>query len=234
MQAAISAHDDRTVPVRPMAYEDPIGTDGIGDSVVIKTVRSLCRIAMIAAQIAIRFRDEGSPHDPVAWMLAPRRLYDGDNALHACLERRAFMRTMLLHGLALGLDAVPGDFDHLFDQVDDGGTADAALVHDRGRPDDAARLYTATVVFHGEGTMLHAFHASVACSGAEIAARLQARYGAAVSAVALTTEGFDTAERFAQALLAPAIGKVLSDVGRNPTSRVAAGLDLNFEQRLDA
>lgn len=221
--------------VRPMAYEDPIAEDDFEDVPVRTTARGLCRLVVVAAQTAVRFQSEGSEHDPMAWMLSPRRLFGGGNAIKACLEREPFMRTMLLHGLSLGLDADPDDLDDLFgDEREDEVSVAMDDPHESRRADGEARLYTAMIVHHGRQVMLHAFHASVASDAGEVAARLRARYGPAVASGARIVAGFDPTSGFAAALVTPAIGEMLRIVAADPTTRVAAGLDLNFEQRLDA
>ncbi|QXQ06122.1 hypothetical protein KX816_18365 [Sphingosinicellaceae bacterium] len=229
---------------QPLAYEDPIGIDDPRDVSVITTARGLCRVALIAAQAATRFAAEGSEHDPMAWMLAPRRLFDGRNALSACREHQPFMRAMLLHGLALGLDADPDDLDDLFSDDAELDMHETPADHcdlgpangegtPAGQPDGRPRLYTATIADRTGGALLHAFHASVASSPAEIAARLWARYGTAATGAAITP-GFDRTQAFAQALVAPAVADLLEKVDADPVSPVAGGLDLNFEQRMDA
>ena len=236
--------DPDALVAHPLAYEDPVDVDDPRDVSVITTARGLSRIALIAAQAATRFSAEGSEHDPMAWMLAPRRLFDGRNALSACRERQPFMRAMLLHGLGLGLDADPNDLDDLFsddEQLDTPDDADDVLgfrvTREDGapaeRPGDRPRLHTATISYRADGVLLHAFHASVASSPAEIAARLRARYGAA-AAGATITPGFDRAQAFVQALVASAVADLLEKVDADPSSPVAGGLDLNLEQRMDA
>lgn len=245
MQTVISRRlpsHDAGVSARPLAYEDPIGMDDIAaDAPIVTTARGLCRIAVIAAQVATRFESEDSKHDPMDWMLAPRRLFAGSNALSACLERDAFMRAMLLHGLALGMDAEIDELDDLICSDDLDAERDFDFMADtgaggRGRSasDGQPRLHTALVAYRGDGVMLHAFHASVAGSVEEIADRLAYRYGPAVAARATIIVGFDASTPFARAMVAPAMAELLANVGADPTSRVAAGLDLNLEQRLEA
>lgn len=63
-------------PVMPR-YEDPLDHDMIGDALVITNRRSLLRVALVAAETASRFAPEQMDADPMAWMLSPRRLFDG-------------------------------------------------------------------------------------------------------------------------------------------------------------
>ncbi|KAA9019611.1 hypothetical protein [Sphingobium limneticum] len=99
--------------------EDPLGRDRETDLVVTTTRRALCRMAFVAAETAARFEREGIDHDPVAWMMTPRRLFDGESALDACLDRTGFKRAVILHGLSVGLDALPAQIDALMDDDDD-------------------------------------------------------------------------------------------------------------------
>lgn len=99
--------------------EDPMANDRADDVLVVTSRRALCRVAYVAAETASRFEREKIKHDPVAWMLAPRRLFGGKAALDACLERDAFLRAALLHGLSLGLDADPEQLDDLIDEEDE-------------------------------------------------------------------------------------------------------------------
>ncbi len=104
-------HSDR-------AYEDPLDYDRPDDEVVMTTTRGLCRVAMVAAEAAGRFQHEGRAHDPMAWMLAPRQLFEGVAPLEACLGRDDFLRGMLLHGLGLGTDCDPAVIDALLEDGD--------------------------------------------------------------------------------------------------------------------
>lgn len=94
-------------------YEDPLDDDAPSDRTVTATRRGLTRLALIAAETGARFQREGVGHDPMAWLLAPRRLFGGGTAIDAVLERTDFMRALLLHGLSIGLDADPAAIDRL-------------------------------------------------------------------------------------------------------------------------
>ncbi len=102
-------------PAMPIVarYEDPLDEDMSSDRSVTATRRGLTRLALIAAETGARFQREGEGHDPMAWLLAPRRLFGGGTAIDAVLEREDFMRALLLHGLSIGLDADPAAIDRL-------------------------------------------------------------------------------------------------------------------------
>lgn len=101
-------------------YEDPLEPDKVGDAAVNTTRRALTRLALVAVETGIRFQREGIGHDPMAWMLAPRQLFEGEVPLEACLKREHCLRAILLHGLSVGLDATPKQIDALL--ADDRGS----------------------------------------------------------------------------------------------------------------
>ncbi len=107
---------------------DPLDSDSADDEVVVTTKRALIRLALVAADTASRFEREGIGHDPVAWMLAPRAMFEGRAAVDACLAREECLRAVLLHGLSIGLDADPSQLDALIDEDEE----DADDAFDRG------------------------------------------------------------------------------------------------------
>lgn len=228
---------------------DPLGPDLPSDEIVVTTRRGLARVALVAAEAAGRFQREGAQHDAMAWMFAPRVLFGGVPAVDACVDRDACLRGILLHGLSLGLDADPGAIDELVAD-DDIGTGDdlpaAPPAHEKPRTDGGPRhdnvlpfpqtseaelrLFTATVVHDDGFETVHAFHASFATEEAEIADRLYARIGAAAADAAIVT-GFDHTSPIVEALVSQAICHTLRMIEAAPQSPLAAGLDLNIEQR---
>lgn len=244
LSPSLASAPDLAVPL----FDDPIGTDRPSDTVVTTTRRGLCRMAMVAADTATRFQREGLDVDPVAWMLAPRNLFGGAAAIEACLGHEDFMRASLLHGLGLGLDADPADVDALVDDGFDGDGHDVFDVADEDidyaeereeangtelRPGDI-RLYTASIAHVGDGVIVHAFHASLARTAREIADRLRHRYGSGMASKATIVSGFRTGGGLVAALVSPLLAEMLRDVAADPSSPIAAGLDLNLEQRFDA
>ncbi|GAA0732272.1 hypothetical protein [Sphingomonas japonica] len=217
-------------------YEDPLEDDAPTDAAVTTTRRGLVRLALVAAETGARFQREGVAHDPMSWLLAPRALFEGASAIDACLTRQACVRGILIHGLSLGLDAEPGVIDDLVGADDDGGfdsqadwrSADILPFSRAAAP--APRLFTATVVSHDGFESIQAFHASLATEEAEVAGRLYCRMGAA-SADARIVAGFDPADPLVAALVSPAMCDTLALVAEDPDSPLAAGLDVNVEQR---
>jgi hypothetical protein len=214
---------------------DPLDADSPLDDVVITTSRALCRLALVATETGARFQREAEPHDPMAWLLAPRRMFGGSTALEACLEREHFMRALLLHGLSLGLDADPDEIDGLLDDpIETGGTGR----HSRGDRTPASvavpRLYTASLLRSTSGTMLQAFHASVACSMEEFRVRLDAKFGSAPARGAEIRVGFDPAAPIALALVPAPVAKVLRKVERESATPKYGNFAVTIEHRLEA
>jgi hypothetical protein len=103
------------------SYLDPLDDDDPSDEVVVTTRRAIGRVALVATEAAGRFQREAVPHDAMAWLMAPRRVFDGAAAIDACLTRDACMRGILVHGLGLGLDVERAAIDALI--ADDGEEA---------------------------------------------------------------------------------------------------------------
>jgi hypothetical protein len=198
--------------------------------VVTTTRRGLIRVALIAAETAERFRSERLGIDPMAWMLAPRRMFGGGNAVESCLERSSCVRALLLHGLGLGLDGEPEALDAL--AVDDEADVQGAGERDATKqPVIGPRLYTSTVVEREADGWLHLFHAAVANSMDEARSRLKRSHGVRVVDAADTIEGFRPDLPLADVLLSPALADMLEQVDRDPASPLAAGLDICVAQR---
>lgn len=220
------------------SYHDPLDTDAATDLVLSVTRRGLARLATVAAEAGARFQREGAGVDPMAWMLAPRAMFHGEAPIDACLRRGPFLRGVLVHGLGLDPDMGVEEIDDLLDgdaeDLDptgaDHGDGAAGTVSVKLSPVNGHRLFTATVVSCDGFETVHAFHASLAADGAEVAGRLFCRMGPA-SADAVIVEGFDASAPMVEALVAPAIAHTLALIAAEPDSPLAAGLDLNIEQR---
>ena len=212
---------------------DPLDADSPLDEVVITTSRSLCRLALVASETGARFQREAEPHDPMAWLLSPRRMFAGLTALEACLQREHFMRALLLHGLSLGLDADPDQIDGL---TDGRKKFRPATRSSRRTPRSVgrARLYTASLLRSTSGSMLQAFHASVAWSEQEFKARLEDKFGLAAAEGAQIRVGFDPAAPLALALVPAPVTKVLRKVERESTSPAYGNFAVTIEHRLEA
>jgi hypothetical protein len=217
-------------------YDDPLDDDAPTDASVSTTRRGLVRLALVAAETGARFEREGMSHDPMSWMLAPRALFNGASAIDACLKRTGCVRGLMIHGLSLGLDADPA----IIDALGADGDEEELEAQPRGpraeilpfarRPEPQLRLFTATVVSHDRGETVHAFHASLAVDESEVKGRLYCRIGAA-SVHARIVAGFNPTDPLVEALVAPAMCDTLELIDGDPGSPLAAGLDLNIEQR---
>ena len=231
---------EATVPINIATHNgavlDPLGWDQPDDEIIVTTRRSICRIALVAAETAGRFERETIPFDPMSWMLSPRALFNGASAIDACLGRSECLRAVLVHGLSLGMDADPTVIDgltsedELAPQVDDAGSQGADILPFTRSTEPQLRLFTATVVSHEFGETIQAFHASLAVDEAEVAGRLFCRIGPA-SADACIISGFDPTDPLVTALVAPAMCDALELAAVDPASPLAAGLDVNIEQR---
>lgn len=209
-------------------YEDPLDEDTTSDEIVVTTRRGLLRLATVASETGSRFAREGVEHDPVAWLLAPRRLFDGEAAIDACLTRDGCLRGILLHGLSLGLDADPDEVDALSEEDDEESF--------QGEMDEVSHptLWTSYISDHTGGGFVHAFDAVIASTRAEAVSRLSARHGADLIATMEIEEGFDPSRPLAEALVSPAVADMLSHIAGDPSSPLAAGLSVSIEQRFAA
>lgn len=245
MMINVQGSAERIAPAPTAALLDPLEHDRADDARIVTTRRAISRVALVAAETAGRFQREGVSHDPMTWMLAPRTVFGGEAAVDACLARDACLRGILLHGLSLGLDADPDAIDALADEDDEddidwterpddeppAGRNGVVVPFPLPTPDrPRLRLFTAVVVGGDGGETVHAFHASLAHDEAEVAGRLFMRMGPAC-ADAVIVDGFDAAHPMVEALVAPAIADTLRQVAVDPGSPLAAGLDLNVEQR---
>ena len=220
-----------------MGYEDPLDPDAIDDADVIATRRGLTRLALIAAETGARFQREGEGLDPMAWMLAPRRLFDGATAIDACLAREGFMRALLLHGLALGLDAEPSQIDALLcdktpgagDVFWDGG--DYGVPEPAQRRPRRLRLYSTLIVTARGAEIVQLFHASVAPSANIVRERIRSRIGAAAAAQAEIRVGVDLDCPSTLVLLPPIFRDMFARGDRIRWSEMA-GLDVTVEHRV--
>ncbi|WP_454279024.1 hypothetical protein [Sphingomonas sp. Marseille-Q8236] len=226
------------VPVPQFSFEDPLDDDMPGDETIVTTRRALCRVVTVAAEAGARFQREANPIDPVGWMLAPRRIFDGAPAIEACLDRDHFVRAIVLHGLSLGVDADPAALDRLVAPDSDGDSPHLSRPK-RGRSGKhrlAARpsLYCATIAWEGDGVVLQAFHASVARHPAEVVQRLRARFGEDVIDLAEIREGFHPYSPLAIALVPGAVAELLRSVELASDEPRYASFSYDTEQRLEA
>jgi len=227
---------------------DPLADDVATDRVVVTTDRAICRVALVAAETGARFQRDGVPHDPMAWMLAPRKVFDGGTAIEACLERDACLRGVLVHGLGLGLDVDRGPVDVLMATDDEDGFDDAEFDYlhghgerssgraDRSRaaPSTRLRLYTATLVDTRDNVMIQAFHASMARNADEVRARLTGRFGPDLAASADIRPGIHRASPVVVALVSDAVVELIRRMQRDHTSPAARTFGVDIQQCIQA
>ena len=92
-QARVSA-PPALIASRNLTVMDPLDADDPADEAVVTTRRAICRVALVATEVGGRFQREAIDHDPMSWMLSPRRLFGGSSALDACLELRGPQRVI--------------------------------------------------------------------------------------------------------------------------------------------
>lgn len=230
--------DTQVSGVAPAAsYDDPLDEDTAADPTMVATRRGLTRLALIAAETGARFQREGEGHDPMAWMLAPRRLFAGSTAIESVLAREDFMRALLLHGLSLGLDAEPAQIDALLCDTpgDVGGGfwegGDGAGSEPVRNVSRRQRLYSAMIVIARGGELVHLFHASVAPTASVVRERIRARFGAAAAAQADIQLGVDLDCPATSEMLPPAF-RVMVERGRRIRWSAMTGLDVTVEHRI--
>ena len=92
---------------------DPLDEVSTGGRNVLRDVEVL-RIVLVALETGARFQREGIALDPLAWMVAPRKMFHGLPPIEACKSADACSRAVLVHGLGLGLDPEADAIDLLF------------------------------------------------------------------------------------------------------------------------
>ena len=238
---------DGSMPSPITSYEDPLDDDALTDVTVNTTKRGLVRLALVAAETGSRFQREGVAHDPMAWMLAPRALFDGASAIDACLNRDACMRGILVHGLGLGLDVERSAVDALMAVDDDesdeqdfsdlygNGTSGARR---NGRvpagPVTRLRLYTATIADTRDNVMFQAFHASIARGVGEIRARLAGQFGGDLADTADIRLGVHPASPLVVALVPTSVVEVIARMQRDCASPGARTFAVDIQQCIRA
>ena len=242
----------QTIPGNPASIEvkpivlDPLAEDcPYGDTAIITTRRAITRVALVAVETGGRFQREGIEHDPMSWMLAPRRLFNGRAAIDACLEREHCLRSILVHGLSLGLDLAPTAVDTLLsDDEEDkrrrsrqymSSKRKAGKKRNRSghRPLAAPRLFTATIIYSDRKLMLQAFHASIAHEPSEISARLCERFGHSAANVADIREGFHQSTPVAMALVQEPVAELIRRVAPEADHPLHNDFAVTIEQRID-
>lgn len=226
-------------PPRRIGVADPLETDLDTDRPVVTSLRRIARVATLAAEVGTRFAREGIDHDPVAWLMSPRRLFRGKTAIVACQNRKDFLRGLLLHGLSVGLDAEPAVLDVLVTDAAAAGGGGHDPAGRRGvgldeREASPARrvLYTALVAETvGEGLHL-AFVATVTDSREAFERSLRVRLGVRSAGLAHVREGFVASEPLMEAVVSPWLADFLIRLTLDPSFAATSDLDVCHRQRL--
>jgi hypothetical protein len=193
------------------------------------------RTARLSAETGARFVRDRINHDPLDWLLSPKTLFGGRSPARACRTHHGFATAMLLHEYSLGLDCPLSALA--------GFPRTAQLENDRGivppdrvgtpaeRGEFSAALFTFVICADLCESQVQIFGAMVACSGAEVRARLRQRYGPVLEDEAIVRLGFDWSEPLACAMVSEAMAHVLQLAAEDPSSPIAIGLDFQVEQR---
>lgn len=218
---------------------DPLEPDAADDEVVVTTCRRLLRLSIAATEVGARFALDGMTHDPAAWMMTPRTVFDDRCPIDACQDLNAFNRNVVLHGLGLGIDAEPAYVDDL---LADDGAIDIDDAEER-RMDDVVvpfpsprnpKLLTCWVDAQQDGGRLFAFYALVTDREEDLVERVVGRFGTRTAMAASYHAGFDQTTALATAMISPAMADMLLLVAEDPSSPLATGLDVVLEQRFSA
>lgn len=229
-------------------FPDPLDIDEASDELVITTRRAIGRVALVATEAANRFYRESIPHDPMAWMFAPRQLFEGGSAVDACLSRDDCMRAILVHGLGLGLDVERAAIDVLLAAEEDEDSSDDQYIHPwfiqgHSEPDHVRktprnrsrlRLYTATIVDTRDNRMLQAFHASVARNIGEVQARLAGRFGCDIAEAADIRVGVHPASPLVVSLVPTPVLEMLKALAAESSRRKVRTFAIDIEQSIQA
>ncbi|KQO58619.1 hypothetical protein [Sphingomonas sp. Leaf257] len=215
---------------------DPLEADAADDEVVVTTCRRLLRLSIAATEVGARFALDGMEHDPAAWMMTPRTVFDDRCPIDACQDLDAFNRNVVLHGLGLGLDADPSYVDDLLSDDDTGDINDPRM-DDVVIPFPSSRkfkLLTCWVDAQVGDRRLLAFCALVTDREDDLVERVADRFGTSAATTANYQVGFDQTTALATAMISPAMADMLLLVAQDPSSSLAAGLDVCLEQRFAA
>lgn len=226
------------------AFPDPLAADAPDDELVLTTRRALVRIALVASETGARFQRDALDHDSMAWMLAPRALFDGRAPIDACQDVESCRRGVLLHALGHSLDAERDFIDYLLsgdDDFDDHGFryryGEQALPgRDGGRRRRVPkmRMYTATIVETRDNRMMQVFHASIARDAEEVRTRLAGRFGPDVAALADIRLGVHVASPPVVALVPQAVVDLIRRMERACVEPGARTFAVDIEMGIQA
>lgn len=221
---------------------DPMEPDAPGDEILVTSSRRLLRVALAAADAGARFALEDLEQDAAAWMLTPRALFGGRPAIEACQDLEDFSRSIVLHGLRLGMGADPDAINVIL--ANDGPPctkASTGIDAQDGKDVDPSQvrlprplLLTCWIDGGETSVRLFAFCGLVTDRPADLVERVIGRYGAKAAAAADFCVGFDQTTSMATAMISEAMTHMLMMAADDPASPLAHGLDVVVEQRFAA
>lgn len=235
--------------VAPPAWDDPLDEDCALDERVDLSRRSLLRVAVAAARTGARYEREGLDGDPVAWLLAPRRVFDGETALDACVDLAPLRRCIALHAPSTDheLDAEPEEMDEILGELvqEEASTGDGRRRYGSSRrettpffsPEGMARssagpqLFSCSLMRYEPGARIMTFVAGVAPDEREFRRRLFERFGAMAALTPDVRPGFDQYDPVAVALVSERVADWLSVVAAEPGGSGFGGFDVVVEHR---
>lgn len=233
-----------TRPLDPCWDIDLLEPDKPDDQTVVTTRRAISRVAMAATEVGGRFQREHIPYDPMAWMLAPRRMFDGRSAIDACLEPDHCLRTMLVHSLGLGLDPDPDALEMLAARDEDEDDEDDEIVWPDPAPAsdntdwpvgdfESPRLITATICYSDDHLMINAFHASFVSDPQQVLGYLEDRYGVDVLPAVRLRQGYYPADPMVIALVPFPIAEMILKIEAEEHPRPNGDFTVDIEHRIE-
>lgn len=216
----------------PWGWYDPLDDDAADDGRVEMTRRGLMRLAIAAAHVGARFERDRIDIDPAAWLVAPRRVFDGECAIEACVDLAPFRRCVMLHapGVDAGMDADPEDLDIVLRDepvADHEMSAAGRPRRDRtGRPFSFAhtdgvgwsgpRLYSCSMTRVEPGARVATFVAGVAADERDFRRRLFDRFGAMAALNPEVRVGFDQYDPIVATLVSERLADWLAMISAEP------------------
>ncbi|UYY58012.1 hypothetical protein [Sphingomonas sp. S2-65] len=214
-------------PLSSIVDLDPLSEDLEGDAEVTMSARQLLRIVMLAAQTGKRFQRLGFTHDPVTWMLAPRRVFDRLAPIEAAQDHELFARGVMFNAVSTELDGDPEVYRDLTgsEVVGSPTVCRPATVEAKG---PGLGLFTCCVDFH-DGSQ-QAIWATMAVNEEEVRGRALRRFGEDAWDAIEVYSGFEESHPLADALVTDGVLETLCRAAQYP-ERVRADFEVFLDMR---
>lgn len=240
---------DRHHTLEPSFRYDPLDDDCPHDERLELTRRGLLRVAVAAARTGARYERDGLEGDPVAWMLAPRNVFDGETALDACVDLAPLRRCIALHAPSAdrGLDADPEEMDEILGELvrEEVSASDGRRRRGSSRPGSSPffspesmprsasgpQLFSCSLMRYEPGARVMTFVAGVAPDERDFRRRLFERFGAMAALTPDVRIGFDQYDPVAVALVSERVTDWLTVVAAEPGRSGFGGFDVVVEHR---